>query len=398
MFKDNNFIDKIKNSKIGFKTIVYGSVATLILATSTISGLSGNNIFLSLQSSISKILPYDVNVNLSKKLENVNMDGFNVSYMKTSSGKNKYHTMYVSSIDNNKKEIEISEVGKVFDLFTDHIKINYEEKENNLLESLSIMTKLGFNSEINLKMPKEVEKVISVDVENFTSPSITYFDKQGIIHYDTISRHGVLDDAKAVFLTEEQYKKLSDNEKQSVSRVDNKEGLSYNGRLFSRFGGDTQTFVLPKDYKEIISISKDSSDKVISYKSLDGSLKISILNDINLNTEYKLVDSSNKNFYNDNFDKDNKLININLYNKLTDDNNSKAVTLKTNIKKEEVKQILNIDYKDGSFTITYKDNTDTLKTKEVGTTIGVFEGTTVFSGENIKQFNPDKKIDLSRNY
>lgn len=385
MFIFNKFTETLKSKNISLKTIVYGSLATLILATSVISNNAGNNVFFALQTGISKISSYNVNVNLKNKLENSNLEKINVSYQQIKGfGKKNYHTMLVSSIDNTNKIIEISEIGEFFDLFTDHIKIGQNVKESSFLESLSFVTKLGFVNEVNLEMPKGVKKIISVDVENFNSPSLTYTDNNDVIHYDTINRHGILDNAKSIFLTEEQYQSLNDKEKLSIHRVDNKEGLTYNGRIESRFNGNAQIFVLPKDYKEIISISKDGIDKLISYINKDGALKISIFNDFNLNTEYNLVDSSNKNFYNDSIDNNDKFVNLNLVNKLTNDNSSKAITLKTNIKKEDIKQILNIDSNGGSFTFSYIDNNNVIQTQDIGKTLGIFEGKTIFSGVNIK--------------
>lgn len=80
MFIFNKFTETLKSKNISLKTIVYGSLATLILATSVISNNAGNNVFFALQTGISKISSYNVNVNLKNKLENSNLEKINVSY------------------------------------------------------------------------------------------------------------------------------------------------------------------------------------------------------------------------------------------------------------------------------------------------------------------------------
>lgn len=380
MFKDNEFVNKLKSKSPKIKIIALGALAGAILATTIVSNSIGNNVFVGLQTVISKYSSYVVDIDVEKKFKDFQIDNFNVSFLESKSTKRTYTTMFTSSF--NDDEVLIKEVGSYLDIFNDSIRISKDGQEDrNLLSSLSIVTKLGLSEQVDLKLPNNLKKIISVDVDGNNTPAITYLDENNVIHFDSISRHGILEDAKSIYLTEKQYNELKTEEKSSYHQVSNKEGIEYNGRVLSRFDGEIQKFVLPSDFNEIISISKGGLSKIITYKSVDGSLKISMLNDLNLSTEYKLVDKKEVNFYNNKTEKS-RNVNIHIVNSLTDNNKTSAHILKTDINKDEVKKILNVDYKGGSFVVTFEDIKGKVITQDVGMTFGVLEGKMVINGIN----------------
>jgi len=409
MFKEK-FIEKLKLAK----TILTSKAIGIPIALILISSIALDNPFLGLKilgSSYSTMtVDYDANNKFNTELTTENLKGISFDeYTKHSKNGNSKNThLYISKINNN-NNIEIAEIGKYIDIFTERLSLSNEyskESEDSFLSSLPFLSQLSspFGGTTKKMLDTHnIKDIINIDMDK-NKPTVTFYDNEGVLHLKTISRYEILDDAETIFLTDKQMKDfISKNEvtEEEIKKM-TKDGIQYNGRLESRFGGNIQKMLLPDDFKEIISISMNSkTNKIFSYVSKDGSLKTKLINDINFNTDYQIVDENNHNIFSDDTKIiDNKSININIVNKLVDDENSKINVLKLNVDRKDIKKIINIDKALNSFMITYLTNEGEVYVQELGMTFGVIESRILIEGvkvvdtstKNIERNNRDIEL------
>jgi len=375
-----NFGKTLKEMPTLAKMVVVGSVGLIVIGSSI---SSQTNIGFGLKVIYSQYSGNEVNINTENDKQQ--LMAFDIT-----SGKYKTKKYYVVSGDNN--EIEINQIGSWLNLMTDKIKlstkITNQEKEI-FIERLPLLVKLGFKSEENLPLPKDIKDIINIDVEN-DIPIITYLDNNNHINFKNISRLGILADANAKYITQEQAKNLGISLDNDISNG----GFKLNTRMLSKFDEDNyDTYVLPKDFKNIISITKNKNEKLISYKTINGSLKIFKQDDINtLNTNYTIVDKNGHDLFNksNNISKS-KSINVDLFNKIVDNSNETNI-LKINVDREDISSIESIDQNGGTLYISYIpsksiDTNQRIKVEGIGMTMGVFNPKFILTNNTLKTNN-----------
>jgi len=371
MFKSNNFLQRLKNNKkeLLISIIVGGLFVTTIM--------NSDNMFLGLKqmysASTGTTISMDIsNKNNSKEFKTDTFKGVIFDTYSSGFGKKRktVTNMFTTSINKKTNDIEIEEIGQILDLFTQKIIMSKNmKKESNFFSSFPLVSRF-FNMDINLKLPENVQSVINVDMSK-KIPQLTYLDNKGILTITSISRYGIFNDAKVKFVTKEQAKSLN-VDAASISKDD----ISYNGRLLDRLStkDNAKYFLLPKDFKNIVSLTLDKNrDKVFSYKTKNGELKVITIGDLNFNANYIITDKNDMNIYSDTKNNiEQSTININALNKIMDDNKG-LVKMKLDVDKKDIEKIISIDKNGNSLEVTYKDKNGKIYLKEIGMTIGLLE-------------------------
>lgn len=368
MFKDINFISRLLQSpKIILTTILIGALS--------FTALQSDNIGLSLKMGYSSVTNQEVNLDLSKKIHGtLNTNNFaGVVFDSFKNGKHRTTNLYTVAVDNTTNIVSIEEIGTLLDIFNQKITINDPSKrESSFVENFAPIAKY-FGTTVNLNTKEktsDIKSILNVDIKKGI-PQITYFDKSNILTLESISRFGLLQDAKIKYVTEEQAKTLG-----ITPKPFNSNGITYNGRLIDKFTGGTQYFSLPTNYKSIISVGTDTNDdKLFFYKTTNDELELTTIGDLNFNTSYIIVDKNGENIFSQNHEKRESVsLNFHSLNKLTG-GNSKVTTIKLKVDRKDIKKIISIDKEKNSIELTYENSEGKIVMKEIGMTLGDFEST-----------------------